>query len=219
MDTRILIADRQDMFREVLRRLLELQPDFSVVADTDDGQKLVQLAVQHKPDIILLEVHLRMRSGIEALQDIASLRTGIRAIFLTDEVGTGEVVQALLWGARGLVRKQDPTHLLLKAIRAVMEGQYWINHEEVAEVVENLRLLANTVEQKTQMQARSLSRQQQQIFEAIVSGCSNREIAEEMSISERTVKYHLTRIFEKFGVSGRMELANFSLKNKVVKEA
>ncbi len=219
MAIRILLADRQDMFREVLRRLLELEPDFSIVGETDDGEKLVQLVAQHKPDLILLDVNLRNRSGIEALQEIAALRTGARAIFLTDSIGKSEVFRALLWGARGMVRKEDPTRLLVKSIRAVMADQFWINHQEVADVVQSLRVLAASIEQKTQMQARSLSPQQQQIVEAIVAGCSNKDIAQELAISERTVKYHLTRIFEKFGVSGRMELANYSLKNKLVKEA
>ena len=219
MDTRILIADRQDMFREVLRRLLEQQPDFSVVADTGDGEELVRLVSELKPDVILLDTHLRKRSGIDALQEIALMRTGSRAILLTDSIGTAEVVQALLWGARGLVRKEDPTHLLLKSIRAVTAGEYWINHEGVSEVVQSLRMLAVTVERSAQAKAQSLSLQQQKILEAIAAGCSNREIAQDLSISERTVKYHLTRIFEKFGVSGRMELARYSLKNKVVRGA
>jgi DNA-binding NarL/FixJ family response regulator len=219
MEIRILLADRQDMFREVLKRLLESQPDFSVIGETGDGQKLVQLASQRKPDVILLDVKLRGCSGIKALQEIASLRTGARAIFLTDSIESNEIVQALLWGVHGLVRKEDPTHLLFKGIRAVMAGQYWVNHQAVSEIVQYMQTLATMLEERTQMQARSLSHQQQQIIEAIVAGCSNKEIAQEMSISERTVKYHLTRIFEKFGVSGRMELANFSLKNKVVREA
>ena len=219
MDTRILIADRQDMFREVLRRLLEQQPDFSVVADTGDGEELVRLASELKPDVILLDVHLRKHSGIDALQEICKMGTGSRAIFLTGSFGTAEIVQALLWGARGLVRKEDPTHLLFKSIRAVMEGQYWINHQGVSELVTGLRTLAATVERSAQARAQSLSRQQQQILEAIAAGCSNKDIAQDLSISERTVKYHLTRIFETFGVSGRMELARYSLKNKVVRRA
>ncbi len=219
MNTRIVIADRQEMFREVLRRLLESQADFSVIAETDDGQKLLDLVSKFKPDVILLDPKLRKLSGIEALQEIASMQTEARAIFLTDTMEPGEIVQILLWGARGIVRKEALTNMLFKSIRAVMSGQYWINHEAVAEVVQNLRSLAATVEQKTQMQAQSLSDHQQKIIEAIVAGCSNKEIAKDLAISERTVKYHLTRIFEKFGVSGRMELARFSLKNKVARQA
>jgi two-component system, NarL family, response regulator DegU len=219
MITRILIADRQNMFREVLRRLLDLQPDFSVVGDTDDGERLVQLVAEQKPDILLLDLNLRTRSGIEALQEISSQHTGVRAILLTDTVGAAAIPQALLCGASGIVRKDDPTHLLFKSIRSVAAGGYWINHDQVAELVDNLRSLSSIVEQKAQQQARNLSCRQQQIIEAIVAGCSNKDIAQEMLVSERTVKYHLTRIFEKLGVSGRMELARFSLKNKVVREA
>lgn len=218
MAIRILLADRQDMFREVLKRLLELQPDFSIVGDTGDGQRLVQLVSECKPDVIVLDVKLHRRSGTDALQEIASLKIDTRAILLTDSIGPSEIVQALLLGVRGLVRKEDPTHLLFKSIRAVVAGQYWINHKGVSEIVQYLQMLAAMLDQKAQLQARNLSRQQQQVVEAILAGCSNKEIAQEMSISERTVKYHLTRIFEKFGVSGRMELASFSLKNKVVRE-
>lgn len=219
MVTRILIADRQDMFREVLGRLLELQPDFSVVGDTDDGEQLVKLVAEQKPDILLLELNLRKLSGAEALQKIASLQPSVRAIILTDAAGNNTIAQALLWGVHGIVRKEDPTHLLFKSIRSVMNGQYWVNHTEVAEIVQHLRSLAAAIEQKAQQQARSLSARQQQIIEAIVSGASNKDIAQEMSLSERTVKYHLTRIFETLGVSGRMELARHSLKNKVVRDA
>jgi len=216
---RILLADRQDMFREVLRRLLELQPDFAVVGETGDGERLVQLVSEVKPHLLLLDLNLRTHSGVEALQEIASLHTGVHSILLTDRIGSHEIVQALLWGVRGLVRKEDPTHLLFKSIRAVMDGQYWINHEAVAEIVQNLRSLAAEIEERAQLDAKSLSHHQQQIVGAIVAGCSNREIAHDLSISERTVKYHLTRIFGRLGVSGRMELARFSIKNKVVKDA
>jgi DNA-binding NarL/FixJ family response regulator len=219
MDTRILIADRQNMFREALRCLLELQPDFSVVGDTDDGERLVKLVAEQRPDILLLDLNLRKCSGLEALHQIPSVPAGVRGILLTDAAGNNTIAEALLWGVRGIVRKEDPTHLLFKSIRAVMNGQYWINHTEVAEIVQNLRALATIIEQKAQQQAHSLSRRQQQIIESIVAGRSNKDIAQEMSLSERTVKYHLTRIFEKLGVSGRMELARHSLKNKVVLES
>ena len=88
-----------------------------------------------------------------------------------------------------------------------MSGQFWISHDEIAGIVGNLRSLATTLEEATQRQAHNLSRRQQQIMEAIAAGCPNKDIAKELSISERTVKYHLTRLFKTFGVSGRMELA------------
>ena len=219
VDTRILIADRQDMFREALRRLLELQPGFSVVGDTDSGEQLLPLVSKHNPDILLLDIKLRGISGIEALHEIASLPHAPRAILLTDVIGPTEMIQAILWGVCGVVHKKDPTHLLFKSIQSVMQGEYWISRQGFGDVVQNLRSMAAVIEQNAQNQARSLSVQQQQIIESIVAGCSNKDIASALSISERTVKYHLTRIFEKFGVSGRMQLARYSLKNNVLRQA
>ncbi len=219
MSTRILIADRQVMFREVLKVLLESQPDFAVVAETDDGERLAHLISDFKPDVLLMDLKLRKRFGLEVLPEIAARRTDVRPIVLTDAITQGEIIQALLMGARGVLLKNVNTNLLFNSIRTVMGGEYWISHDGVAELVRHLRSLAALAEQSTQSQARSLSPQQRQIVEAIASGCSNREIAEELRVSERTVKYHLTRIFSKFGVSGRMELARYSLENKVVREA
>jgi DNA-binding NarL/FixJ family response regulator len=215
MGIRVLIADRQEMFREVLKHLLESESDFEIVADTDDGEQLIKLAAALKPDVILLDIKLRRLSGMEALREIAALKTGVRPILLTDALEKSEIIQALLWGACGMVRKSDAGQLLFKSIRNVAAGEYWISRERVGEIVKNLRSLATMVEQNAKVQANTLSRQQQLIVDAIVAGCSNKEIAEELSVSERTVKYHLTRIFGKLGVSGRMQLARFSLKNDV----
>lgn len=218
MPIRILIADRQEMFREALHRLLESEPDFAVVGDTDDGDRLPSLAASLKADVLLVDLRLRKRSGIEALRDVAA-RTETRPILLVDSITNGEIIQALVWGARGVVKKNSESPLLFKSIRAVMAGEYWLNHAGINELVRSLHLLSTRVEEQTRLQTGALSPQQLKIVEAIVAGCSNKEIARSLSLSERTVKYHLTRIFSKFGVSGRMELARFSLKNNLVREA
>jgi DNA-binding NarL/FixJ family response regulator len=206
------------MFRELLRRLLNTEREFSVVGETDDGEGLPDLAARLKPDVLLLDTTLRRRSGFEALREV-TLRTAARPILLVDSITNGEFIQALLWGARGVVRKSDATPLLLKSIRTVMAGEFWVNHAGICELIGNLRSLSNHVEQQSALQAKTLSAQQLQIVEAIVSGCSNKEIASNLRLSERTIKYHLTRIFNKFGVSGRMQLARYSLENKLIREA
>ena len=218
MPIRILIADRQEMFREALRRLLESETDFSVVGETDDGERLTALAASQKPDVLLMDLNLRKRPGIEALREMAG-NTGVRPLLLMDNPSNGEILQALLSGACGIVRKNVNTQLLYKAIRTVASGEYWLSHAGISELVQNLRLLSTRVEQQARQQTSSLSVQQMQIVEAIAAGSSNKEIAQDLSLSERTVKYHLTRIFSKFGVSGRMELARFSLKNNLIREA
>jgi DNA-binding NarL/FixJ family response regulator len=218
MAIRILIADRQKMFRELLSRLLTTEEEFSVVGETDDGEELPDLAADLKPDVLLLETKLRRRSGIEALRQV-TIRTAARPILLVDAITSGEIIQALLWGARGVVRKSDATPLLFKSIRTVMAGEYWINHAGISELIRNLRSLSTNLEQQTALQTKTLSARQLRIVEEIVSGCSNKEIAQNLGVSERTIKYHLTRIFKKFGVSGRMELARYTLKNRLIREA
>jgi two-component system, NarL family, nitrate/nitrite response regulator NarL len=218
METRILLADRQYMFREAVRDLLEREPGFHVVADTDDGEQLLQLIEEHNPDILLIDTRLRKRSGIEALHEISAAHKTVRPIVFTDDYAQDQVIQAMLWGARGFLRKNSITQLLFKSIRSVMAGQYWISHGDVIELVQSMRSLSAMVEKSAQLQTHSLSQQQQQIVEAIVAGCTNREIAEDLDLSERTVKYHLTKIFGKLGVSGRMELARFSLKKRLAPE-
>jgi two-component system nitrate/nitrite response regulator NarL len=211
MGIRILIADRHDMFREAVRRVLESEPEFSVVADTGDAERLVDLIKKHKPDVLLLDLKLRKRTGIDALREIDSLGIKICPILLTDTNEKGEIVEALRWGARGVFWKSDPTNLLFKCIHKVLGGEYWISRSGICELVRDLRMLAAKVDQGSQFKVRSLTPQQRQIVDAIVAGCSNKEIARELSVSERTVKYHLTRIFGKLGVSGRMQLARFTL--------
>ncbi|MBN1569656.1 MAG: response regulator transcription factor [Acidobacteria bacterium] len=212
MGIRILIADRLDMHREILRHLLEAQPDFEVVGDTGDGEQLVRMVAQRKPDILLIDLNLRRLFGLEALRKIAELKLEVRPILLPDVLENNEIIQALVVGARGVVYKRESTQTLFKSIRTIMAGEYWLSNEGVSELVRNLQSLAAQVEQHTRIRANGLSRHQQKIVEAIMAGCSNKEIAQDLSVSERTVKYHLTRIFGKMGVSGRMQLARLSLK-------
>ena len=160
MTIRILIADRQDMFREVLRHMLELQPDFSVVGDTDDGEKLVKLAERRKPDVILLDLRLLRQNAVEALRQVSALKMDVRPILLTDRIEKSEIISALLCGARGVVLKNESKDLLFKSIRAVMSGEYWVSRNGVGDLVQNLRSMSLLVARNDRNQARSLSRQE-----------------------------------------------------------
>jgi two-component system nitrate/nitrite response regulator NarL len=218
MLTRIVIAERQLLFGAALRSLLESQPDFAVVGQTGDGDHLLKLVLDSKPDVLLLGLKLRNHSGLEALRLIAEPLPNLRAILLTETIAPAAMIQFLLSGVRGLVFKNTPTELLFKSIRSVADGQYWLSNHDISEVVKNMCSFAELAQRSAQLQARSLSPQQLQIMEAIVAGCSNKDIAKDLSMSERTVKYHLTRMFNTFGVAGRLELARYSLNNKVVPE-
>jgi len=189
------------------------------VGDTGDGEKLVKLVKKHKPDVMLLDLVLHKQNAIEVLRQVSALNADVRSILLTDTIEKGDMLHALLCGARGVSLKEESTHLLYKSIRAVMAGEYWVSRNGIGDLVQNLQSLTLKAARNARIQVNNLSRQQQQIVEAIVSGYSNKEIAEELSVSERTVKYHITKIFNKFGVSGRMELVQQSLKNDLANTA
>ncbi len=211
MLTRILIADSQDMLRELLKRLLESQPDFFVVADTGDGEALEHLVAEHSPDVLVCDLNLRRRSGIDVLQEIAAQFPKVKPIVLTDTIDDGRIFQVLLRGARGLVMKDAPAATLYKSIRTVMAGQYWISRDGVSGLIEYMRAFAASIEQGKTHHTHHLTPRQRQIVKSIAAGCSNKEIADELEITERAVKYHLTRLYQIFGVSGRMELARVTL--------
>lgn len=212
---RILIADDHPIFRDGLRGLLEAEPGFRVVGEAADGEATVALAVRLKPDILLLDLIMPKRSGLEALRDLASSTSPMRTIILAAVIGEADIVQALQLGARGVVSKESATQTLFKSIRAVMAGQYWVGRESVAGLVEALRRFTPSSGEEPRRQKFALTPRELEIIATIVAGYTNKDIAEKFSLSEQTVKHHLTNIFDKLGVSNRLELALFAVNHRL----
>ena len=134
---------------------------------------------------------------------------------MTAAVENRQMAEALQIGARGVVMKEAATQILLKAIRAVMSGQYWVGREPVADLAQYLKAHA-AGQQNAKAKSYGLTRREIEILSTIVSGLSNKEIAQKFSLSEDTVKHHLTNIFDKLGVSSRLELALFAINNRLI---
>lgn len=195
---RIVIADDHAIFRDGLRRLLASEKDFVVIGEAADGEQALSLTRQLAPDILLLDLAMPRKPGMEALRELAELNLPVHVILLTAAIHPFEVTCALQLGARGVVLKASPPELLLKSIRAVSEGQHWV----ASEVLSDWARIA-----KEPTSAAALTSREIEIVAAIRTGSSNREIALKLSISEETVKRHLSNIFGKLGVSSRLELA------------
>lgn len=209
---RIVIADDHPIFRDGLRRLLEAEPDLKVLGEAADGAEAVKLARQLKPDILLLDLAMPKHPGLEALRDLsASGSSPVRVILLTAAAEKSQIVEALQLGARGVVLKDSATQLLLKAIHTVMSGEYWVGRESVSNLVQYLRTLVQSSSDEARQRKFGLTPRELEIVAAVVAGYSNREIAEYFKISEDTVKHHLSNIFDKLGVSTRLELALFAV--------
>ena len=214
---RIVIADDHPIFRDGLRRLLEAEAGLKVLGEASDGSEAVMLARQLKPDILLLDLAMPKHPGLEALRElsVSADAAPVRVILLTAAVEKSQIIEALQLGARGVVLKDSATQVLFKAIRMVMAGEYWVHRDRVSNLVQYLRVLMQSKHDEARHKKFGLTPRELEIVSAVVAGYSNKEIAEYFKISEDTVKHHLSNIFDKIGVSTRLELALFAVNHSV----
>jgi DNA-binding NarL/FixJ family response regulator len=207
-----MIADDHAMVREGLQALLHFEPEFRVVGQAADGDETLRLVRSLKPHLLLLDLAMPRRSGLEVLCELNLNSSPLRVILLVASIERAQIVEALQLGAHGIVMKEAAPDLLFKAMRAVMSGQYWIGRESVADLLQVLRLMSQPAAQNHyRMTAR-----ERQVLSEIVAGATNHEIAEKLAISEETVKHHLTSLFDKLGVSNRLELAIFAISHNLI---
>ena len=205
----IAIADDHQIFRDGLRRLLESEPGFEVVAEAVDGLDASRIARDVHPDVMLLDVAMPRMGGVEALTTIQQETT--RVILLTAAIEPSELLRAIQLGARGVVLKESATRLLIDGIHRVMDDKYVIGAGVADDRDQAVRHVGAQRTRRYELTSREL-----EIVAAVVSGDSNRDIADRLAISLQTVKHHLTSIFDKTGVSSRLELALFAIRHGLV---
>ncbi len=206
---RVLVADDHPIFRAGLRRLLETDPDFTVVGEAGDGRDVARLSRSLHPELLLLDVALPGISGLDVLRDLAGDQTGPRTVLVTASIEPADMIMALRLGAAGVLMKTAATELLFKCLRAVLAGEYWVGRDTVGSLVE---ALANLQTRSAASRARpfGLTARELEVLALIATGASNKFIASQLRLSEETVKHHVTNIFEKTGQSSRVELALFA---------
>jgi len=214
---RTVIADDHPIFRDGLRRLLESEGDLKVLGEASDGAEAVKLTRQLKPDILLLDLSMPKHPGLEALRELSTPTNAapVRVILLTAAIEKSQIVEALQLGARGVVLKDSATQVLLKGIHKVMEGEYWVHREPVSNLVQYLHTLMQSTREQARERKFGLTPRELEIVSAVVAGYANKEIAAYFKIAEDTVKHHLGNIFDKVGVSTRLELALFAVNHSL----
>ena len=212
---RVLIADDHPVVRVGLRNMLQVDPLIKVVGEACDGVEALELTRTLRPDILLLDLAMPNVAGMDALREMTSDNLETRTVVLTALIDKRQVLEALQLGARGVVLKDAVVEHLSACIRAVMQGQYWLEGRPVQNLVQVLRdLTAQTA--LPRRKTYGLTARELEVVTLITEGCTNKDIAKTFGISEETVKRHLTNIFNKLGVGNRLELALFALNHDLL---
>ena len=209
MTIRIIVADDHPVVLEGVVRLLEREADLEVVARCDSGDAALLALREHRPDVMLLDVNMPKVNGIDMLRKASDEGLQSRVILLTAGLSEDQLLEAVRLGVRGVVLKDAAPDVLIRAIRTVQGGGQWLEPHFAAATFE--QLLAR--EAQKQQSPNPLSRRELELVQLVMQGLRNKEVAFRLGITEGTVKIHLHRIYEKLGVSSRMDLANYVRKH------
>ena len=213
---RILVADDHPVVRFGVKNMLMNEPGFEVVGDAEDGDDAITQTLELEPDVLLLDLSMPRLPGLEAMRAIMSKSPRVKIVLLTATISTQQVIEALQIGARGIVLKDSVAGDLTHALRAVLSGDYWIGGKRVVNLLSALHDLTAQAAAVPERKTYGLTPRELEVVSCIVEGCSNRDIAKQFTISEETVKRHLSNVFDKTGVSTRLELALFAIAHKLV---
>jgi two-component system nitrate/nitrite response regulator NarL len=215
-EIRIVVADDHPVVRFGVKNMLLSEPGFAVVGEASDGDDAITQTLELEPDILLLDLQMPRLPGLEALKAIMSRSPRVKIVLLTSTISTQQVIEALQIGARGIVLKESVAGDLSESLRAVLSGDYWIGGKRVVNLLKALHELMQKAAAAPERKTYGLTPRELEVVTCIVQGCSNKDIARQFTISGETAKRHLSNIFDKTGVSTRLELALFAIAHKLV---
>jgi two-component system nitrate/nitrite response regulator NarL len=217
---RVVLSDDECLFRASLRQLfavppavikdvygVDVGPGFDVVGEAESGEDTVRVVRSVRPDLLLLDLRMPRMSGLDALRELTPIDNALRTILLAGTIDRPQILTAVHLGVRGLLLKDAATEVLFEAIACVLAGRYWLGQTLVTDLLEVVRPLIQSSKAAGGRLAFGLTPRERDVLGLIVAGYANKDIAREFAVSEETVKHHLTRMFDKVGVSNRLELA------------
>ena len=212
---RIAIADTHEIFRDGLKKLLIGESDLEIVAEAGNAFTLMSALSSCQPDVVLLATPLDGDEKQDVFAALQRLHPNTKIIVMSGTSEQDEFVRNVRAGARGIVQKNTSGVMLVKAIRKVHDGEFWLDRSTTAEVVRHFadRPAATAAPTRSTQEARipTLSRREREIVVLVTHGYRNKELADKLCISEQTVKNHMHNIFDKLGVSDRLELALYAI--------
>lgn len=211
MSVKVMIADDHSMIREGLKQLLELEGDFEVVAEACDGLECIDKLASVIPDILLLDINMPNMNGLEVLQKLKEKKIKVRVLVLTVHNEVEYLLKAVDIGVNGYLLKDSESAELKKAILAVVSGEDYIQPSLIP--VLNSKMIDRN---KDNVKIESLTRREMDVLKLLAVGMYNKEVAEQLDISERTVKNHVSNIFKKINVTDRTQAAVFAIRNNLI---
>ncbi|MCC3356927.1 response regulator [Bacillus sp. REN16] len=223
MKTSIVIIDDHQLFREGVKRILDFEPTFQVVAEGDDGEQAVALIEQHKPDVVIMDINMPHLNGIEATKQLIDTYPDTKVIILSIHDDESYVTHALKTGATGYLLKEMDADSLVEAVKVVAEGGSYLHPRVTHNLVKEFRRLAVASGQSVAAQSyvtaevrrplHLLTRRECEVLQLLTDGRSNRGIGDDLYISEKTVKNHVSNILQKMNVNDRTQAVVVAIKN------
>ena len=210
---KVLIVDDHQVVRQGLRTFLELHEDICVIGEAQDGQEAVKLVHQFKPDVVLMDLVMPHMDGISATQQVLALDSNTKVIVLTSFSEDDKVFPAIQAGAASYLLKDVSPDDLVEAIRAVHHGEARLHPDIARKLMQQVSQMHNTTHDSS---IDVLTGREQEVLRLVARGRSNREIAQELFISEKTVKTHVSNILGKLHLEQRTQLVVYAIKNKLV---
>lgn len=212
MSIRVMLADDHVLMREGVRQLLEFDGSIEVVAEANDGDECIEKLLEVKPQILLLDINMSKKNGIEVLKEIRSKKIDVKVLILTVHDSIEYLLKAVELEVDGYIMKDSESAELKKAINVIMSGESYIQPKLIPAL--NNRLVARDIDKD---KIDSLTSRELEVLIQVANGMFNKEIANSLNISERTVKNHISNIFKKIGVFDRTQAAVFAIKNDLIK--
>lgn len=207
-----MITDDHAMIREGIKRLLEFDGDIKVIAEAGDGEECLELLKEINPDVLLLDINMPKKNGIEVLEKIREDKLPLKVLMLTVHNEVEYLVKAVDIGVNGYILKDSESAELKKAIESVVSGENYIQPSLIPML--NAKLVSRDTDKDKIDQ---LTKRELEVLIKVANGMFNKEIANSLNISERTVKNHISNIFKKIQVSDRTQAAVFAIRNDIIK--
>ncbi len=211
MAVKIMIADDHSMIREGLKNLLELDGDIQVISEAVDGEDCLDKLQVVKPDVLLLDINMPKKNGLEVLKSLKSKRSKLKVLVLTVHNEIEYLMKAVDIGVNGYVLKDSESAELKKAIFTVAEGETYIQPSLIPAL--NAKMIETN---KDAEKIKSLTKRELDVLKLLAVGMFNKEVGKRLEISESTVKNHVSNIFKKLGVTDRTQAAVFAIRNNLV---